>query len=215
MKTFDFIKRVALNPLIAAGVITCAMIGALAFLGSEAGLKTDEWASWVQAVGSISAILISIGLAGHQIDRQKTIETARIATNDARIATFAKHVVMNAINAVKVVKRSQDRWPQETNYEFLDQPRIEAAIATIQTVMGEPLPSDLISPVMTAHSMLVEVRSTAGQLKRAGAYLTNSRYAMVWRQRENEITQITQQIELATAKALADAEEANWIARHF
>lgn len=187
----------------------------LRFLGMKAGLNAEQWASWVQAVGSISAILISVGLASHQIDRQKTIEEARSAAESARVATFAKHVTLEAIAAISAVQRSQASWPQGTDYVFYEQPRVSAAMTMLQTAAAQPLSIALIAPVMKAHSILVEVESAASHLTRAGAYLANSRYALFWEMREREIADVIRQVEKAVTDAQDEADYRIRVSRHF
>ena len=110
MKRFKELIRIALNPLIAASVLTGIMATALAFAGKRIGLNAGEWSGWVQAVGSISAILITLGLTDHQIKLQQRGELDRSKEEARRIClairdelTFLQQLFTKGANVVALL----------------------------------------------------------------------------------------------------------------
>ncbi|CAH0187795.1 hypothetical protein SRABI118_01414 [Massilia sp. Bi118] len=75
----------ALDPLIVASASTGIMIIVLVTWGNKVHLNSSEWAGWVQAVGSISAILITLGLTNYQIKQQQKGESERAQEETRRI----------------------------------------------------------------------------------------------------------------------------------
>jgi hypothetical protein len=85
MKSPKGFLRVALDPLIVASASTGIMIIVLVTWGNKVHLNSSEWAGWVQAVGSISAILITLGLTNYQIKQQQQGENERALEETRRI----------------------------------------------------------------------------------------------------------------------------------
>jgi hypothetical protein len=85
MKTLKAFLRIALDPLIVACAITAIMVNVLYIWGNKTNLGAGEWAGWVQAVGSISAILISLGLTNYQMKQQQKAEIDREREEARRI----------------------------------------------------------------------------------------------------------------------------------
>jgi hypothetical protein len=85
MKNPKAVLRVALDPLIVASTSTGIMIIVLVIWGNNVHLNSSEWAGWVQAVGSISAILITLGLTNYQIKQQQKGELGREQEETRRI----------------------------------------------------------------------------------------------------------------------------------
>lgn len=184
------------------------MIFAVYFLGDHARLGASEWASWVQAVGSISAILISLGLANYQIERQKDAERLREAQNDLRIANFAEAVIREALDAVRAEATAQKSWPDGTGYIFHGRSRIQAAQILLRTLTTEPLFTELINPVIDLHSLLVDVESAGVQLIGQGTFKSNSKFTQFWALKENAMDTITIATTHAMGIAHAAAQEA-------
>ncbi len=191
------LKKLLTDPLLSAFGVAGFVIGVLLFYGIKHRFTSEQWATWVQAVGSVSAIWISLALVQHQIFQQQKSEKVRDAKNDFRIASFAESVIREAIDAVKATERAQRAWPADgAGYIFHEQSRIEAALIMTRTLAAEPLFAELIKPVIDMHALLVAVESTSRQRVGSGPFQNNSRFGLFW-------TQINEDM-----KAIASATEA-------
>lgn len=104
-------KKLLTDPLLSAFGIAGFVISVLVFYGIKHRFTSEQWATWVQAVGSVSAIWISLALVQHQIIQQQKAEKARDAKNDFRIASFAESVIREAADAIRATERAQKAWP--------------------------------------------------------------------------------------------------------
>ncbi|WP_288379982.1 hypothetical protein [uncultured Massilia sp.] len=196
-KTF---KQLLADPILMAFGIAGFSIGVLVFTGIKHRLTSDQWATWVQAVGSMSAIWISLALVQHQIRHQQQMEREREARNDFRIASFAESVIREAIDAVKDTERSQASWPGDgEGYVFHEKSRLQAAQIMTRTLAAEPLFAELIKPVIDLHALLVSVESESGQLVGNAPFRNNSRFTLFWAQKNEQLDAIA----AATASAIA------------
>lgn len=215
MNKFSLLREAVFSLLIFAILFTVAMIGLLTYFGWMARLNASEWASWVQAVGSISAILISLGLASFQNERQRRSERSREAANDLRIAMFAEAVVNDALTSVRAVERAQKRWPIDSDYLFNDGNRILAAQRLTQMVATQPLFRELISPVMKLHALLITVQASAESLHGQCNFTSNSRFTQHWEHNSTEMVRIEAEVKRAVTLASRASEIAEKKLRHF
>lgn len=184
-------KKLFTDPLLSAFGIAGFVIGVLLFYGIKHRFSSEQWATWVQAVGSVSAIWISLALVQHQISKQQEAEKTRDAKNDLRIASFAQSVISEAIEAVRATEQAQDAWPDDgAGYVFHERSRIQAAQIMIRTLAAEPLFAELIKPVIDMHALLVSVESASEQLVGNGPFRNDSRLASFWTQKNEQLDAI-------------------------
>lgn len=184
-------RKLFTDPLLSAFGIAGFVIGVLLFYGIKHRFSSEQWATWVQAVGSVSAIWISLALVQHQIGKQQEAEKTRDAKNDFRIASFAQSVIGESIEAVRATERAQNDWPDAgAGYAFHERSRIQAAQIMIRTLAAEPLFAELIKPVIDMHALLVSVESASEQLVGSGPFKNNSRFASFWTQKNEQMDAI-------------------------
>lgn len=184
-------KKLFTDPLLSAFGIAGFVIGVLLFYGIKHRFSSEQWATWVQAVGSVSAIWISLALVQHQISKQQEAEKTRDAKNDLRIASFAQSVIGEAIEAVRSTERAQNAWPDDSaGYVFHERSRIQAAQIMIRTLAAEPLFAELIKPVIDMHALLVSVESASEQLVGNGPFRNDSTLASFWTQKNEQLDAI-------------------------
>lgn len=192
------LKKLLTDPLLSAFGIAGFVIGVLLFYGIKHRFTSEQWATWVQAIGSVSAIWISLALVQHQILQQQKSEKVRDAKNDFRIASFAESVIREAIDAVKATERAQRAWPADgAGYIFHEQSRIQAALIMTRTLAAEPLFAELIKPVIDMHALLVAVESTSRQLVGGGPFHNHSRFGSFWPQINEDMKAIASATEAA------------------
>jgi hypothetical protein len=71
-----FLKR-ANSPLILGIHISLWILVDLVLLGRVNDLSKSDWSGWVQAVGSVGAILVAVGVAHHQSESQREREESK------------------------------------------------------------------------------------------------------------------------------------------
>jgi hypothetical protein len=94
MKNLRTLVRIARYPLVGASIATVIMVWVLYFWGTQARLDPGQWSGWVQAVGSISAILISVGLMDHQIKEQQKGQADQAREETRRICLAVRDELM-------------------------------------------------------------------------------------------------------------------------
>lgn len=194
-------------------------MGAISLVVLKIGIE-DDWtveqgAAWAQAIGSVAAILLTLGLTSYQNERQKRVERLREATNDLRIATLASTVIKESLEVVRKTEKSERNWADGIGYIFNDRPKIEAAQILIRTLVAEPLFPELIAPVIEAHSLLVSVQSSSDQLVGQATFKGNSRFTMLWDRRSEQVADIEARLAYAVAIASDCSENARLALRHF
>jgi len=198
-KTF---KQLLADPVLMAFGIAGFSIGVLVFTGIKHRFSPDQWVAWVQAVGSMSAIWISLALVQHQIRHQQETEKTREARNDLRIASFAESVIREALDAVKDVERTQTSWPDAgAGYVFHEKSRIQAAQIMTRTLAAEPLFAELIKPVIDMHALLVSVESTSDRLAGTAPFQNRSTFTLFWAQKNEQMDAIAAATESAIGLA--------------
>jgi hypothetical protein len=96
-------------------LLGCAAISVILFLGFKFDLNKSEWASWVQAVGSISAILAAAAIASWQshtaqqnYERRKREDRINKALAIKYILRRAKLVLDNAERSIAASSHAKD-----------------------------------------------------------------------------------------------------------
>ncbi len=192
------LKQLFTDPLQFAFTIAGFLIGALVFYGVKHHFSSEQWATWVQAIGSMSAIWVSLALVLHQINHQHRAEKSREAKNDFRIACFAESVIREALDAVRAVKQAQDAWQDsDQEYVFHEKSRIHAAQMMTRTLAAEPLFAELIKPVIEMHALLVSVESMSQQLAGTGSPRNDHGLAPFWTQANHRMSAIAGATEAA------------------
>jgi len=213
------ILKMAKLYLSSALIVAIISIGAISLMvlkiGAAEGWTVEQGAAWAQAIGSVAAILLTLGLTSYQNERQKRVETLREAANDLRIATLADAIVKEGLDAVRKTEKSERNWVDGIGYVFHDRPKIEAAQILIRTLAAEPLFAELIAPVIDTHSLLVSVQSSSDQLIGQGTFKGNSRFTTLWDRRSKQVADIEARLASAVAIATTDHENAELALRHF
>lgn len=194
------LKRLFTDPLLFGFSLAGFGIGFLLYFGIKHRFTSEQWATWVQAVGSMSAIWISLALVQHQINHQQQTEQARDAKNDLRIAGFAESVLREAVDAIKAVEHTQNGWRDTGNgYVFHEKARIQAAQILTRTLAGEPLSAELIKPVIDMHALLVSIESASEQLATGGPFRDSATFAAFWARKNEQMHAIAAAAEAAIA----------------
>lgn len=195
-------KRLFTDPLLFAFSIAGFGIGLLLYAGFKHRFSSEQWATWVQAVGSMSAIWISLALVQHQISQQQQAEKVRDAKNDYRIASFAESVIREALDAVKATEHAQRAWADAgSGYVFHEKSRIHAAQIMVRTLAAEPLFAELIKPVIALHTLLVAVESASEQWIGNSLLPSHDRFASFWTQANEQLDDIAAATESALERA--------------
>lgn len=208
-----FLRRIRHPLIVATGAMAVGFV-ALVFFGLMRGFDAEAWASWVQALGSIAAILISLGLVAYQVDRQYLTEQARSASNDLRISLLADGIVRHALIAVAATRRAQINWPASTPFAYRDQPRIHGALEVIRNLLAQPLPSNMIGSVMATHTLLVDVDTATVTLIGHATFKSNTKYIQFWNKRDAQSTKIPSDIAGALAANRKASVEADRLLAH-
>lgn len=214
MKRLKRILRVLANPLVAACLITGAMIIVLALLAPKAKLDASGWASWVQAIGSISAILISLGLADYQLKRQKNLDRLNAAKEAQRAVTFAGEVISDASHTIQEIEAEQRSWQPNKAYRFHSQARIQALHALIQIAAEEKPSIELIRPIIEIKSLLISVEAQATQLDGRIKLTEDRRFEEFWRSANGQLTAIGNGLSNAWGAANLELRDAEDEGRH-
>lgn len=215
MKIFNALKHYVSSALLVAIVFICVISLITLHVGTKDGWTVEQWASWAQAIGSVSAILLTLGLTSYQNKRQSHVENLREASNDLRVAMFASAVIKEGLAAARSTEMSERNWADGIGYVFHDRTKIEAAQILTRTLAAEPLFFELIAPVMETHSLLVEVQSSSDQLIGQGTFKTNSRFTSLWDRRSEKIAEIEKRLESAVALATVTAADTKLALKHF
>jgi hypothetical protein len=145
----------------------------LIILGVKAELTKSDWASWVQAVGSVLAICVALFLAGAQ--QRKARQDALVVATVAAIQLH--HTVSSALVATNTALEKLDR-ASVSGFQLQDISFISNLIAHIEWCEHEdmsliiPLPSDCALHVAKAQILIVQARTVISDLMRdTGALL--------------------------------------------
>jgi len=119
-------------------------------------VATSDTAGWVQAVGSILAILVSVLIAGYQarkqqqqtlyaLEQQRRSEYLKVANTLVQIAKNAlklqKHVAAKRDSRDAIQNAAEDRLP-------FDMPEVYALVRALDSIELHLLPASLISSAM-------------------------------------------------------------------
>jgi hypothetical protein len=185
------------SPFVLACLLLVGMVTDLVLLGRANDLSKSDWASWVQAVGSIAAILVSVGITNHQIRKQREADSAKEAANDRRIAEFARAVIEDALTNIRTTSKEQANWPDGLDYRFNSRPRIQASLSLIRTLITEPLFAELMRPVIDTHALLLSVDTFGTDTISLRDFKRNSRFGLNWRTFDTEMESIAQAMKAA------------------
>jgi len=214
MKKVSIFKDAITSSIVVASILSCGMFIALFFEGDR--LTTPEqWASWAQAVGSVAAIVMSLGLVGYQNERQYRVERSREAANDLRITTFGKVFVLDAIATLRTLEEKQRYWPAGTNYVFRVRAKIEAMQTVTRSLAAQPLPLEMIEPVLSMHALIVSVLSSSEHLESLGPFTADIGLMNLWDKRSTAMTSIEKKITDASDSASVFASNAAQAIKHY
>jgi hypothetical protein len=209
MKPFIKIAKIA-----AALVFLLISFTAFAALATEAGAGTGDLAAWVQAVGSIVAIIASARIATEQINKQRAADRARNAKEDHRSGTFAAEVISDAIQLVQSLEVIQRRAGLTFDYKFHDREHFSAMRVLLQTAAAGRPYVELIRPIIETHALLVAVESASIQLESQRDYVRNSRFDLHWTDINKRISIINTSLSAALATANIELREAEQAVEH-
>lgn len=166
------------------------VVGGLTYTGTAIDLNKSEWASWVQAVGAIVAIFAAVAISNFQLENQRRLDADREVQEAARLLTFADSVLKNALDAIEEVEKSQRKWAQGSGYIYHEAQQMEAALIMLRTMMQQPLPANIVSSAMLAHTSLLHVDAGSKFLIGTGNFQANSRFDLFWNDRKAESRKI-------------------------
>jgi hypothetical protein len=139
----------------------------LIILGVKVDLTKSDWASWVQAVGSVMAICVALFLAGAQ--QRKARQDALVVATVAAIQLH--HIVTSALEATKTALAKLDR-ASISGFPIQDVSDISNSIAHIEWCEhGDmsliiPLPDDCALHVAKAQILILQARTVISDLMR-------------------------------------------------
>ncbi|MCX4156157.1 MULTISPECIES: hypothetical protein [Paraburkholderia] len=122
-------------------------VGAITVVQNVWCLSKSDWASWVQALGSIAAILAAYWLASRQqrlADRAAERERNR---SRYRAANYAIAILEEATLAIGdfAVQLDLQRNIGHLNFELT---RLDSSLAVLMTALHQPLPSEVLNEVL-------------------------------------------------------------------
>lgn len=136
------------------GYATCAGtgVGLLIAWGLIAGLSKSDWASWVQAVGSIGALLLAFWL-GHRdtVRRRLDEETQRRASIDYALSTvqYAVYVTIEHLKAA-------GKMPTKVGFPMTER-RLMAVIEVIRIAVEKQSDGRALVPLMNSEMEVARV----------------------------------------------------------
>ena len=77
-------------------LLVLGFIWDLILVGRAYNLDKGEWASWVQAVGSILAIMVAFWIAYHQLQHSRRLEKERAISEDRRRVEIIQAILISA-----------------------------------------------------------------------------------------------------------------------
>jgi len=209
MKTFIKIAKIS-----GALVLLLISFTAFAMLATDAGAGTGDLPAWVQAVGSIVAIIASARIATEQITKQRAADRARNAKEDQRTGTFAAEVITDAIHLVQALETTQRRAGLAFDYKFHEREHFISTRVLLQTAAAGRPYAELIRPIIDTHALLVSVESAAIQLEGQRDFVRNSRFDLHWVGVNKRISIITTSLSEALATANIEMREAERAVDH-
>lgn len=148
----------------------CAMILAAAVaLGGYnwvcwSALSATDWAAWIQAFGSIAAILGAFAIANKQVLEQNWLARERELEVAARAATFGKLAAQRTLAAVDNFIVMLNRWDGHALFKY-DDKFLSAAEDLIHMALQRDLPPEQANILVSLHNELVNVWQMAVSLQ--------------------------------------------------
>jgi hypothetical protein len=101
---------------IAAGLFISGFV--IANLIKEPPIKSGDWPSWVQAVGSIAAIGVAIWVSHHQHEKGRALEIERKRLDDIRRVRAVKAVLVQICTLAEALYKAIETNDAEELYDF-------------------------------------------------------------------------------------------------
>ncbi|WP_146249887.1 MULTISPECIES: hypothetical protein [unclassified Pseudomonas] len=161
MKSFSMPPEMRLASIwVVWGYMAIGVLGWALFVLLDAFDAKKDAAAWVQAVGSIAAIIGAFMVAQrtHQLERQLKAEEALQAEVDALY--FAEHAAYEAYSAVHHVAEHATSAPY-----MIGLARLEEARHTLRNLLKKPLPVEVCSSIFVAQEQVSEALSVASRVK--------------------------------------------------
>src|SRR5262245_31536632 len=91
--------------------------------------KSEVWAAWFQAVGSVGAIIAAVGVARHQTRVARKIANEELARQSEAVSALATVHAVNIRNEVRRIRKIIA--DNEANFGVLKQSGAEAALVNL------------------------------------------------------------------------------------
>ncbi|MCK1595555.1 hypothetical protein [Bradyrhizobium sp. 164] len=102
---------------------------ASAFWEVAKGTKSEVWAAWFQAVGSVGAIVAAIWVARHQTNVTRTIAKEELARQSEAVSALATVHALNIRNEIRRIRKIIA--DNEANLEVLGKSGAQAALVDL------------------------------------------------------------------------------------
>lgn len=157
METFKrFIRRG--DVLLGLGIWAVA---GLVAIGDHFELNKSEWASWVQAIGSIAAIAGAIWIAGEQARR----DHRKAAATEIQTELAAAQVLASLIGQAAIFAIDLEDAATKTNSRVLMNTTkgLDALRVAAEGVMGRATSQEIVEAAMLLHNSMVTGQVVVGQ----------------------------------------------------
>jgi hypothetical protein len=135
--------------------VSPAVVLPLMWIASRDGI---DWPAWVQAVGSVAAILVAIWISerSHKRDRERARQQE--IDDTSRVVGLAERAVFEARLSVGGVKGSATKLAS-VSAEKVPLGRLRQAAEILRGVLLQPLPSDVAADVFAVLAHVAEVEA--------------------------------------------------------
>ncbi|WP_374515337.1 hypothetical protein [Niveibacterium sp.] len=129
-------------------------------------LSSSEWASWVQAIGSIAAIAGAVGIAIWQAKQQHkaSLDLLRAERRMARVEA-AKAFLSLSTGALRLLQHSAEAFPDRESVhdtaegrKFFDLGELKVIEGAVQAISLQSLPHELVRLAMIVSSTVRQFR---------------------------------------------------------
>lgn len=165
-------ERDLLRLLCACGVIVVLLATALLVFGLFPEMKSEVWAAWVQAFGSIAAIIGAFLLARSQqraADRTRRLDAA---LRNASLADVCADVAREAMMAMMEVKKLYVAHQPNTKLTHSSN-RLKHAHAFLLMTLGKEIPSEIAFPLLQLQRAVdITIRSLESRTAKAAVTIS-------------------------------------------
>jgi ABC-type nickel/cobalt efflux system permease component RcnA len=199
MKKLSRKQWAALLVLIGTAVL---LIFGLVFAVSKKGIESAEAAAWLQAAGSVVAIVVAFTIANRQSREQAKNAERRDLEAAARAATVGKAAAQRSLAAVEHFLVALKHAPARTPFQY-DPVLLTAAKELIEMALRRDLSSEQTQILIDHHNDLMNVLQSVAELNGYVNPIANSRVKMFTTQWHQNLQSSTAEAILLEDRALA------------